>query len=309
MASPHSTAGQAAASSSGGRQQQQHFLWGRVETSDSKTPSSGQSSDLSSGRLSESADVKRKLRRRSVQPEEVVLLHESSSNSLSTPSGNAEATGGAAASSSAQAAAAAEGPDFDDDEEDSDLEWDAIEVETGNPTTEERDLQRRAQRAAKKFGPTAVDLRVKASVPKTPDGRSSSVGSAAHAAGSCTACIAIYTKAGCLNGVMCHFCHMPHKRPRRKLRPCKGKRERYRKLVERLRDEVARDPENVDIASLVLPPSVARDDTSRAKLIAQLREYRAGLLKLDRGGGAAPELAGLGHREQPDERMKIIVSL
>lgn len=59
-----------------------------------------------------------------------------------------------------------------------------------------------------------------------------SVGSVLHEAGTCKPCLFMHTKIGCQNGETCEFCHFRHKRSG-KARPCKGKRERYRKLVER----------------------------------------------------------------------------
>mmetsp|Transcript_123214 Transcript_123214/g.223964 ORF Transcript_123214/g.223964 Transcript_123214/m.223964 type:complete len:285 (-) Transcript_123214:3-857(-) len=44
---------------------------------------------------------------------------------------------------------------------------------------------------------------------------------------------------------------------RNKVRPCKGKRERYRKLVSRLLEEYASNPEAFDIGTVDLPPAVS----------------------------------------------------
>jgi len=59
-----------------------------------------------------------------------------------------------------------------------------------------------------------------------------SVGSASHADGTCRRC-SFFPKKNCSSGYNCEFCHFMHKR-RNRIRPCKGKRERFRKLVDRV---------------------------------------------------------------------------
>merc|ERR1712176_473035 len=63
-----------------------------------------------------------------------------------------------------------------------------------------------------------------------------SLGSIKHDTGDCKPCLfynSKNSKTGCQNGIMCHFCHLSHNR-KNKPRPCKGKRERYRKLIQRM---------------------------------------------------------------------------
>lgn len=60
-----------------------------------------------------------------------------------------------------------------------------------------------------------------------------SVGSARHDQGACKPCLFVHTEVGCQNGTLCEFCHLPHKR-KSKPRPCKGKRDRYRRLLMRM---------------------------------------------------------------------------
>lgn len=59
-----------------------------------------------------------------------------------------------------------------------------------------------------------------------------SVGSAQHADLTCRPCLFVHTSVGCQKAEACLFCHFRHKR-KNKTRPCKSKRERYRKLIER----------------------------------------------------------------------------
>lgn len=73
---------------------------------------------------------------------------------------------------------------------------------------------------------------VEASVRRNEDGKATSLGSAGHP-DNCKPCLFVFTVVGCQNGVFCTFCHFKHKRGNRP-RPCKGKRNRYRKLMERM---------------------------------------------------------------------------
>lgn len=69
------------------------------------------------------------------------------------------------------------------------------------------------------------------------DGSEMSLGSQNHGFGQCRPCMFFHTQVGCQNGVKCEFCHFPHRR-KDKPRPCKGKRDRYRKLVGRLKEDM-----------------------------------------------------------------------
>jgi len=59
-----------------------------------------------------------------------------------------------------------------------------------------------------------------------------SVGSMKHENGTCRVCLFVNTLIGCNKGLACEFCHLQHKRSDGRPRACKGKRERYKKLVE-----------------------------------------------------------------------------
>lgn len=65
-----------------------------------------------------------------------------------------------------------------------------------------------------------------------------SAGSVHHDEGTCKPCLFVNTIVGCQNGVGCEFCHLFHRR-KSKLRPCKSKRERYRRLVLRAAEQMA----------------------------------------------------------------------
>lgn len=64
-----------------------------------------------------------------------------------------------------------------------------------------------------------------------------SVGAALHDTDGCKPCLFVHTHVGCQNGSSCEFCHYVHKR-KSKPRPCKGKRDRYRKLLMRMEESI-----------------------------------------------------------------------
>lgn len=69
----------------------------------------------------------------------------------------------------------------------------------------------------------------------------------------------------------------------RKSRPCKAKRDRYRKLVCKLMAEAGAEPGNFDFSRCQLPPSVAEDEVLKHKLRHRLEKDVQGLLA---GAGA-----------------------
>lgn len=73
---------------------------------------------------------------------------------------------------------------------------------------------------------------ITARVRRNEDGEPTSLGSEGHDA-NCKVCLFVFSPAGCENGVLCTFCHFNHKRAHRP-RPCKGKRNRFKKLVARV---------------------------------------------------------------------------
>jgi len=112
-------------------------------------------------------------------------------------------------------------------------------------------------------------------VPIGNDGAPTSIGSIGHHDGQCKGCLYVFTSAGCTNGITCSFCHFPHKRMKRKnkMRPCKGKRDRYRKLVIRLTQMIEADPDNFDLDQLELPPSIEKSEAVKDKLRKKMRIY------------------------------------
>jgi len=66
-----------------------------------------------------------------------------------------------------------------------------------------------------------------------------------------------------------------------KSNPCKGMRARYRKLVERLLQQVRLDPCGVAYEEIQaqLPPSVVKNEWLKSKLLSRLRQEQARLLQ------------------------------
>jgi len=63
-----------------------------------------------------------------------------------------------------------------------------------------------------------------------------------HKTGTCRPCHYVATKAGCMNGAECEFCHLPHPR-RARQRPCKTKRLQFKRVVNRLAEANRNSPE------------------------------------------------------------------
>jgi len=140
-------------------------------------------------------------------------------------------------------------------------------------------------------GPGGYDLQqnsrpepVRAGIQPGKDEVLPSIGSVGHWNKTCKACLFVHTKIGCQNGAICHFCHYVHK-GKNTSRPCKSKRDRYRKLVERCTQAQKveqRMPEGVDSQVLAYVLSDRRhaqclsnkiqraDDADRALLAKQL---------------------------------------
>lgn len=108
-------------------------------------------------------------------------------------------------------------------------------------------------------------------VPLDEMGRPTSVGSLLHSIGKCKVCVFAHS-GSCSSGVSCSFCHLPHRRSQRKtgMRPCKGKRDRYRKFVACLEHEIEIEPDNFDVSKVELPPSITSNEAAHSKLLAKL---------------------------------------
>jgi len=66
----------------------------------------------------------------------------------------------------------------------------------------------------------------------------------------------------------------------RRCRPCKGKRLRYKKFVERLIDNVMTSPHVMNVQSIDWPPSLQNDFQKQQRLMMKLAEYKLRQLKV-----------------------------
>lgn len=95
-----------------------------------------------------------------------------------------------------------------------------------------------------------------------------SIGGELHDAGQCKPCLFVHTQVGCTNGGACEFCHWVHKRKSRP-RPCKGKRDRYRKLLTRMQENLTRD-DTSDAGTESSHPTSAQSSSSPSSTIAAI---------------------------------------
>lgn len=89
-------------------------------------------------------------------------------------------------------------------------------------------------------------------VPRDQDGLLTSIGSIGHMNRKCIACAYFKSPLGCKNGIQCQECHIAHIR-KNKYRPCKGKRERMRRLASEPPDSESRS--SVDGSSATSIPT------------------------------------------------------
>jgi hypothetical protein len=112
----------------------------------------------------------------------------------------------------------------------------AGDEEGGAMSEGEETLQSRSQAKVDYSHLSSAELEeLIANVRLNEDGLPTSVGSAGHDTGECRPCLFVQTKNGCQNGVLCPFCHFPHKK-NNKARPNKGKRARYIKSLKQMEE-------------------------------------------------------------------------
>mmetsp|Transcript_39955 Transcript_39955/g.105291 ORF Transcript_39955/g.105291 Transcript_39955/m.105291 type:complete len:241 (-) Transcript_39955:4-726(-) len=107
-----------------------------------------------------------------------------------------------------------------------------------------------------------------------------SAGSARHATGDCRPCAFMDKEIGCRGGLNCNYCHFEHG-GRARVRPCKGKRERYRKCLQRFQAEIdayiacGRPLDGIadHILSLEIPSMIENDERLKNHLFAMLTAY------------------------------------
>jgi len=60
----------------------------------------------------------------------------------------------------------------------------------------------------------------------------------------------------------------------RKSRPCKGKRNRYKKLVKSLKGQISENPDSFCLEPTSLPPSLQRNKKQQEKLMQQMQIFK-----------------------------------
>lgn len=123
---------------------------------------------------------------------------------------------------------------------------------------------------------------------------SSRPGDQGHAEGTCRPCKYWVKKAGCQGGDDCQFCHLVHNagHPGTKWRPCRAKRKRYNRLLQRLEKQAEEGGQGFDFGAVELPPSIEGNaflrDKVKRKLQLSSRKPGEGMLP-SRGDAADDE--------------------
>lgn len=128
-------------------------------------------------------------------------------------------------------------------------------------------------------------------------------GAEGHEDLSCTPCKFLFKAGSCREGEACNFCHLKHPsgHPKLKLRPCKGKRDRFRKMIQKLQEEVALDGRDVNLDDLdYVLPSVKDNEHLKARLMRMiLGEDKPGFLNATGAAAALSTIETAGTSAHP----------
>jgi len=117
---------------------------------------------------------------------------------------------------------------------------------------------------------------LRAMLPLDPRGSITSIGSLLHARAKCIPCATLQSGAPCPMGIQCTHCHLPHKTSKRKVKPCKAKRESYRRLVATISANIDEDPSSFNDETVKdLPNFVRKNDTLTKKLVRRLEAHKS----------------------------------
>jgi len=144
-------------------------------------------------------------------------------------------------------------------------------------------------------------------IPRDDDGFPTSIGSIGHATGDCVPCDFVFKPLGCRNGMFCSFCHLKNhtsSRQRNRERPCKGKRQRHQKFMDRMKTMAQDNPHNFNIEDVELPPSIEASEALKAKVAAKVQMYKTQVLGATNadttcGGSSASASAASASNAQP----------
>eukprot|EP00429_Kryptoperidinium_foliaceum_P064997 CAMPEP_0176066638 /NCGR_PEP_ID=MMETSP0120_2-20121206/33257_1 /TAXON_ID=160619 /ORGANISM="Kryptoperidinium foliaceum, Strain CCMP 1326" /LENGTH=429 /DNA_ID=CAMNT_0017400247 /DNA_START=16 /DNA_END=1302 /DNA_ORIENTATION=- len=127
-----------------------------------------------------------------------------------------------------------------------------------------------------------------------------SIGSMGHATRNCRPCAFTRASMGCKFGEQCNFCHMTADHPEVvRARPCKGKRERMKRMMASIKERVSENPDLFANGGIVLPAFVEANPRSRAAAMSQLAQVAADAY-LGRAGLSAQVAANMA-RDEDDE--------
>jgi len=119
-------------------------------------------------------------------------------------------------------------------------------------------------------------------------GQATSIGSTLHMTAQCKPCRYKIMQQPCADGVRCMYCHMDHnlstslesvniaQQPtadgggKSKVRPCKGKRDRYRKHVSRITEQIMANPFSWSVDRMEIPPSIECNPELKRKFLARM---------------------------------------
>jgi len=130
------------------------------------------------------------------------------------------------------------------------------------------------------------DAALASNLPRDSLGQSTSIGSTLHTSGRCKPCQYKISSQPCADGLRCLYCHMDHglrtsvgsgsaaQQPtaegKSKVRPCKGKRDRYRKHVSRISEQIMADPFSWSAETMAIPPSIECNPELKRKFLARM---------------------------------------
>mmetsp|Transcript_73068 Transcript_73068/g.144895 ORF Transcript_73068/g.144895 Transcript_73068/m.144895 type:complete len:379 (-) Transcript_73068:76-1212(-) len=184
------------------------------------------------------------------------------------------------------------------------------EQQSRNKRLQYQELQRQLRRDFKGMD----DETLARSLPLQENGLPSSMGSTLHKSGNCRPCRHMMISQTCPEGTRCLFCHLQHKMPsqvidsqlaslgedheledkkrRERHRPCKSKRDQYKKIVKTFEDEILKDPFGFNIESVKVPPRIFASPELTSKFMRRLESIseaarRATGSNAEQGSGAA----------------------
>lgn len=139
-------------------------------------------------------------------------------------------------------------------QEDEEVQWELAQLR----------LQRQAVAELTAQLPSQELEELKSKVPLDEHGQMSSLGSINHQYVACRPCLFQHTRLGCHYWIFCDFCHYR----RHKARPCKGKRARYRRLINHM-DQVVEMYTEPD-GNAHDPSMVQREQEYKAQIMSKL---------------------------------------